>query len=157
MNLQAQTISISGQVRITAVDAQGNTVYDSGWVKNQVTNYAASAVAQWLTGKNNSGFSPVLPPAYTELGTGTGTPSPTDTNLFTPVTATNQWCATFTNPSAGVAQWTSQYFGTINNAGSYTEEGLFDANGNLWAHLVEAVTITQGLATTIVWQWTVTV
>ena len=155
--MQSQTISISGQVRITTVDSQGNTVYDSGWVKNQVTDYAASALAKWLIGQNNTGQNPVLPPQYMELGTGTGTPAPTDTNLFTPVTATSQRCATFTNPSAGIAQWTSQYFGPVNNAGNYTEEGLFDANGNLWAHLVEAVTITQGLATTIVWQWTVTV
>lgn len=155
--MNAQKLPLSGQVRITTVDASGNTVYDSGWVENQVTDYAASAIAKWLIGIGNTGYASVPSPQYTELGTGTGTPSAIDTNLFAPVTATNQRCATFDNPSANVAQWTSQYFGTVNNAGSYTEEGLFDQNGNLWAHLMEAVTITVGLSTTILWAFTVTV
>lgn len=155
--VRSQLIAISGRVWIIQTDLQGNVIQDYGWTPNQVTNYAAQAIAQWLIGRNNTGYSPVAPPAYTELGTGTGTLSASDTNLFSPVAATNQRCSSFTNPSPNVAQWTSQYVGTANNAGSYTEEGLFDQSGNLWAHLLQALTITQALSTTLVWQFTVTV
>jgi hypothetical protein len=45
-----------------------------------------------------------------------------------------------------------QYYGTANNAGTYTEVGLFDTNGNMWGHLMESITLTSGLSTTITWQ-----
>ncbi len=156
--MRGLNLSITGQVTVTVTDAQGNVV-SQGTKRNQVTNYAANAVAQWLCGVNNTGYNPTLPPQYMELGTGSGTPSATDTNLFTPVSATNQHVSSAQVPSGSpnVAQFTAQYFGTANNAGSYTEAGLFDANGNLFAHLMDAITITQGLSTTLAWTITVTV
>ncbi len=149
----------SGRVRWVQTDRTGTVVFDSGWHHNVTTNYAAGAIAQWLTGTNNTGYNPVLPPTKMQLGTGAGTPSPTDTGLFAPVAATLQQVSTAgpVSGSPSVAQWVCQYYGTANNAGTYTEIGLFDSNGNMWGHLMESITITEGLSTTCTWQKTATV
>ena len=157
--LLEDAISITGQVRIETRDAQGNLVYDSGWKSNRCNVNLAVAVAAWLCGINNTGYNPVLSPTQTELGTGTGTPGPNDTDLFAPVEATLVHCTAIAPEpgSTGVAQFITQYFGTANNQGTYSELGLKDTNGKLFAHIVENVTITSGLTTTVTWNLTCSV
>ena len=143
-----------GRVRIVTTAPGGSVVYDSGWRPNVTTVYAAATVAGWMTGRNNTGYNPAPPPNMMELGTGSGTPSDTDTGLFAPVAATLQQVSTMgqENGSPQTAQWVCQYYGTANNAGTYTEVGLFDTHGNMWGHLMESITLTSGLSTTITWQ-----
>lgn len=152
-NLQ-EGLVLSGRVRVQAHDAQGNLVWDGGWLPNKLTNYMANVLAQWLTGVNNTGYNPVLPPLYVEAGTGSGTPAPTDTNLFTPVSATYGRTSIQDTPSNGVAEFVSQYYGDANNSGDYTEVGLFDANGNMFAHTMYSFSIASGQTTTITWDIT---
>lgn len=151
-------LSVKGQVRAVTTDAQGNVVADTGWVFNKVTNYAAQCIAAWLTGSNNTGYNPVKFPNYTELGTGSGTPAATDITLFAAAPATNQKCSVV-QPENGfptVAQFVTQYYGTANNAGNYTEVGLFDSDGHMFAHTMLNVVIQSGLSTTLTWNLTIT-
>ncbi len=149
-------VSIHGRVRAVTTDSRGNTLQDTGWLENQDTNWAADAVAQWLTGVNNTGYNPVKPPNYMELGTGSGAPAKTDYALFAAVPATNQKCS-ITSASGNVATLVCQYYGTAANAGTYTEVGLMDSDGHLFGHLMAGISIQQNLSTTVTWQLTVNV
>lgn len=149
-----------GLWRAEQKDANGNVVSDTGWVPNKCNVNLATAVMEWMTGTNNTGYNPVPWPDHTELGTGTGTPSSTDTDLFAPVAATLQKCSVV-GPVSGspqIGQWITQYMGTTGNAGNYSEAGLKDPNGKLWAHLAGvSIQITQGLTTTLTVQITAAV
>lgn len=155
-------ISIKGRVKATITDSKGNVLKESEWSDNQETIHSAEVVAAWLCGANNTGYQPTLPPGYMELGTGSGTPSSSDTTLFTAVSGTNQKCSVVqpvadSNGNLTIAQYVCQYYGTANNSGTFTEVGLMDSNGKLFGHIMYAVTIEQGLTTTITWQLPVTV
>ncbi len=149
-------VNIHGRVRAVTHDEQGKVYSDSGWMENQETNWAASAVAQWLAGINNTGYNPVKFPNYMELGTGTGTPAKTDVSLFAAIPATNQKCSSL-SANANVTTFVSQYYGVSANVGTYTEVGLMDSDGHLFGHLMAAISIQLGLSTTVTWQLTVNV
>lgn len=148
--LKRSEVGLMGKVRAVTQDKYGNVVADTGWIENQQTDWAASAVAQWYAGVNNTGYNPVKPPNYMELGTGTGTPAHTDTALFTESPATNQQCSVV-SASTNQATFVCQYYGTSTNAGTYTEAGLKDSDGHLFGHLMATISIQQGLSTTVTW------
>ena len=143
-------VGITGKMRAVTHDEFGNIYADTGWVENQQTNWSADAVAQWYAGVNNTGYNPVKPPNYMELGTGSGTPAKTDVSLFTAVPATNQKCSV-TSASTNQATLVCQYYGTASNAGTYTEAGLMDSDGHLFGHLMASISIQLGLSTTVTW------
>lgn len=157
MNKIREAFGIAGKIRIiTRRVHDGTMVYDSGWQKNIVTNYALDSMALWLTGTNNVGYNAVTFPAYMELGTGSGTVASTDTALFDPVATTLAQVSQM-NPVDGAANEAVWFgvWGPSYGPLSATEIGLFDGDQNLWAH-VAGVTIDLATTTTttIQWMWT---
>ena len=156
-------IPITGRVRVTQHDAiTGALVYDSGWRQNQVTNAATTALATWLTGRQPTQGQNALPPVtQIELGTGTGTAAATDTSLITPVPATLvpvTQAVVLTGPPAS-PQWTAVWGGPGQSAqaGTFTEAGLFNSQGTLFAHLTGLnVVVGTSTVTTLDWVWTFT-
>lgn len=156
-------LHLTGRVRVvTRRLADGVLLADTGWRANQVTYYAANALAAWLTGTINRGPQAIHFPNYMELGTGSGTPSPSDTALFAGVSATSTPCSLVAvvsgTPDSSV--WTAVWGGPNagNLAGTYSEIGLFDQDGHLWAHLAGlTLGINTTTTTTVQWQWTLTV
>ena len=141
-------IKAQGRVRIVTRDLHtGRMLADSGWSANTVTNGYLAALAAASLGQ------PMNPATQTELGTGTGTPSVTDTSLFTPDVATILTCSSLTLPTSPIntGQWVSVY---TSPAGSFTEIALLARDGTLYAHKMATVTITIGTQTTVTWQIT---
>lgn len=142
-------IQAHGRVRIvTRAIRTGHLIYDSGWSANTVTNGYLAALAGASIGQ------PMAAATQTELGTGSGTPAVTDTNLFTPDASTLLTCSALTvlTSPANTAQWVSVY---TEPTGSYTEVGLWANDGSiLYAHKMATVTITSGTQTTVTWQIT---
>jgi hypothetical protein len=115
---------------------------------NKVTNYALGYIPQILT--NTAPF-PLQLPSQMELGTGSGTPARTDTDLWSPAAATLK-------PLSAMQvylQYYMQYICTWQTSdpiqGTWTELGLKDAGGNLWAHAASTITINTGEM--LVGQW----
>ncbi|MCL8207182.1 MAG: hypothetical protein K6V97_03790 [Actinomycetia bacterium] len=158
-----EALRVYGRVRvITRRVADGTVLTDTGWLPNQITYYAANALAAWLTGTINRGPQGVHFPHYMELGTGSGTPSPSDTALFNGVSATSTPCSQLSvaNDTPNSPIWTAVWGGANagNIAGAYSEVGLFDADGHLWAHLAGlTIEVSTSTSTTVQWQWTITV
>jgi hypothetical protein len=155
-------LRLTGHVRILTRRLADGAVLDARTIPNQITYYAANALAAWLTGTINRGPQAVPYPRYMELGTGTGTPSPTDTALFDGVSATSTPCSlvTVVNGTPDSPQWTAVWGGASASsiAGTYAELGLFDADGHLWAHLAGlTLTVSTSTSTSVQWQWTLTV
>lgn len=154
------TLAIRGRVRIvTRRAADDALVYDSGWQSNTVTNTAIQAVVSWLTGTGNVGYNPVPFPRYIELGTGSGTVSPTDTALFTPVAATNTACSILqpVPSSPNEAEWIAT-FPTSTPVGTYSEAGLFTNSGAMFAHLAGlTINLSSTTTTSLQWVWTISV
>lgn len=117
-----QLLTIQWQVYFT---------YDGSVQNSLMTSYALSALAQWMTGTPNVGANALIPPSQIILGSGSGTPSINDTSLFSPVAGTIKTCEYIQTSSSG-----QSYFGHTYNssdpAGTFTEMGLQDTNGNLW-------------------------
>lgn len=149
-NLKNSRMGLMGKLRAITTDEFGNVIADTGWVNNQQTNWATSAVAQWYAGVNNTGYNPVKPPNYMELGKGSGTPAKTDDALFTETPSTYQKCSV-TTASGNQATLVCQYYGTSANIGDYTEVGLMDSDGHLFGHLMANISIQLGLSTTVTW------
>lgn len=148
--LKPSKVGISGKVRAITTDKFGNVVADTGWIKNQQTNWAASSVVQWYAGINNTGYNPVKPPNYMELGNGSGTPVKTDDSLFAETPSTYQKCSVI-SASGNQATLVCQYYGVSSNIGNYTEVGLMDSDGHLFGHLMANISIQLGLSTTVTW------
>jgi hypothetical protein len=116
---------------------------------NKVTNYARGYMAQILTNAVNGSL--VLP-SMIELGTGTGTPLATDADLWSPATVTLVSCT-------GIQVYLNYYAQFITTwqpntiTGTYTEVGLKDANGNLWAHAAITSNLTVNSGEQLVCQW----
>ncbi len=154
------TVAIQGRVRIvTRRRADQAILTDSGWHTNTVTNAALAAMVQWLTGTGNIGYAAAPYPNYVELGTGSGTPEPTDTALFAPVAVTNTRVAIL-QPAAdnpAQAEWIVAFPASA-PAGSYTEAGLFTADGTLFAHVAGlTIELSASTTTSLQWVWTLSV
>lgn len=120
-----QTLTVQWQVYFT---------YDSTIQGSVLTNYALSTFAKWMTGTPNVGAGAVIPPTQIIVGSGSGTPSVSDTALFSPVSGTLKTCE-YSN-----ANLTSHYaalghtYSASDPSGTFTECGIQDTNGNLWTH-----------------------
>ncbi|AFK87699.1 hypothetical protein Tsac_2846 [Thermoanaerobacterium phage THSA-485A] len=118
---------------------------------NTVTNYARQYIVNVLT---NAISYPLQLPSQMELGTGTGTPAGTDTDLWSPASATLK-------PLSGIQPYLTyfaQYVCTWQTSdpiqGTWTEIGLKDAANNLWAHAaISNFVVNSGEM--LVCQWTI--
>lgn len=99
-------------------------------------------MAKWLAATMFNVGTSLPGPDRIALGTGTGTTGPGDTALFAEVALTRKTCAYRDVITDYYAEFVTQYQST-DPAGTFTEEGLFDAAGNLWAHLTMAA-VTKG-------------
>ena len=98
-----------------------------------VTNYACSAVAQWLAGTPNA-TGGIAPPTTIQLGTGAGTPTPQDTAMWAPSTATNLSIQSYGVTSSNSTQFATTFSSSSDPGGPFTEVALWDDGGNMWVH-----------------------
>lgn len=117
---------------------------------NKTTNYTRQYMAQILTG---AVVMPLVLPSQMELGTGSGTPSATDTDLFVPVVGTLKPLSNTQVYLTYYAQYVCAWQTTDPITGTWTEIGLKDANNNLWAHASTGITVNTGEM--LVGQWQV--
>jgi hypothetical protein len=121
--------------------------------KNKVTNYARSYIVQAMTsGDGAVGF---YWPSEMELGTGTGTPAASDTALINPVVGTMKQCSNIQQYLTYYAQYIATWQSTDPITGTWTEIGLFDANGNLWAHVVFTNSLVINSGEMLIAQWAI--
>lgn len=99
--------------------------------KNKVTNYVRSYLASVLSG---TATMPLVLPSKMELGTGSGTPAATDTDLWSPSSATIKPISNTQVYLNYYAQYVCTWLTSDPIQGTWTEIGLKDANSNLWAH-----------------------
>lgn len=144
--------AVHGHLSLVLTSDVGQRMIDLG--DNTACQAFLNALAAWSTGANNTGQNPTSPPVNFILGTGTGSPSVSDTALFVPQTGTQTTISART-ASGATATFTVNYsVGQI--AGTYTEGGLLDNGNNLMAHLVfqSAVSILNTEAATFIWTQT---
>ncbi|UJF36625.1 hypothetical protein [Paenibacillus hexagrammi] len=147
--------SLVGIVEVTVTNADGSV--ESKKVYNKITNYAKKSLAKWLSGSPNTGTGAVLPPTVIAAGNGTppyGVTGPlaTDTALWSEMTGTRKSCDQIMVTQAYYAQYNLAYQ-MSDPEGYYNELGLFDANGNLWAHV--AIDQYKSASQTLTIQWMV--
>lgn len=123
-----------GIVRTATLDAKTLKVVRAKEYRNKINNYLLQTIVKWLTGTANSGQGALLPPTQIQLGSGTGIPTASDTGLWSPIAGTLKTCD-FIQPYQSYYGQYSVTYQTTDPSGNYTEIGLFDANGNLWAHV----------------------
>lgn len=121
---------------------------------NIALNYMLSTLSQWLSGVNNTGYNALIPPSRVIYGTGSGTPSPTDTGCFSPLTnsTTNLNLVLPNTPQLGSTSFVFQTpAGVITQ--TVTEAFLMDTNGNGWAHSMfqQPFTPLPGETVTLTW------
>jgi hypothetical protein len=117
--------------------------------KNTVTNFARQQIVAILTNSVSS----IMPPSTMQLGTGSGTPSASDTNLWSPSAATLKQCTSIQAYLTYYAQFITTWLSTDPITGTWAEVGLKDSNGNLWAHssITSDITISTGDALSCQW------
>ncbi|MFB5192750.1 hypothetical protein [Alicyclobacillus fastidiosus] len=127
----ADSLGIAGRVILTLRDAQGNILEQSEH-KNTITNWTRALIASFLSGSMTNifvGTSQVQPslPYAIALGTGTGTPQLTDTNMYSETYGTRQQYTYRDVLNGYYAQTVVQYpVNTSGNPITYTEAGLWD-------------------------------
>lgn len=151
---------IKGIVTIRQYDIASGRLIREQTLGNQITNGGAAAVAQWLCGVPNRGQASIAVPypAYMELGDGTGTPAPTDTDLFSPNVATNIH-VTQSAPSASnplIAEWVGVW-GPSYGPYSAGEIGLLSAQGTLFSHVMAPINLSASTSTSVTWRWATSV
>lgn len=146
-----------GIVTVTVRDARGRFV-SRRVIRNKTTNYMRQAVAQWMCAAAlNTGPQGVLPPDRIALGTGSPPSGQTgasalDTALWNETAGTRKVCSYRNVTMTYYAQFNVTYQGGDPN-GTFTEAGLFDAAGNLWAHVILAnIAKTAGSILTLQWK-----
>lgn len=147
-------VQLQGEVTVTVRDARGRFVSRRAF-RNTVSNYLLTALAGWLAATQvntpNTGLTTVLPPDRIALGTGTATPAPADTVLGSETTGTRKVCSIKQVYGSYYAQFITQYQ-TGDPRGNFTEAGLFDAAGNLWAHVLLNLNLASGQIATVQWK-----
>lgn len=137
---------IKGIVKVTVAEADGSVVSEN-IIDNIETNYALAALAKWLSGVPTNS---VLPPTKIGAGNGTGTVSANDTALWAAISGTLKNCDSIMFTQGYYAQYNLTYQ-TSDPAGYYNELGLFDASGNMFAHV--AINQFKTSAQTLSVQW----
>lgn len=137
-----------GIIRAQKRDAVTGEIISDNTYFNTDTYFARSTIAGWLAGTKTTSSAP--PPTQIGAGNGIGTPSPSDTALWSPIAGTQRLCDAISTAQGYYAQYNITYQTTDPN-GAYTEVGLFDANGNMWAHAAINEIKSSGQTLTIQW------
>jgi hypothetical protein len=167
MGLITDGMEAIGYVRVIKRDIKTGKVIFDKLFKNQITNYARTQMVQaW--GQSVNGVIPIFP---SQIAVGTGNPpsgqsgtSPSDSALWNEVSGSRkqvdyaqQWLNYYIQYSVtyqqteviGTVDLTNNPYGSIN----LTEAGLFDANGNLFSHvMLNGVTHDNTSTLSIQWQ-----
>lgn len=122
--------------------------------KNKVTDYARTYIVQMIL---NQVSYPLIVPSKMELGTGTSTQGPqgSDTDLWSPVAGTLKGVTTSQQYLTFYAQYICSWQTSDPIVGTWTEIGLKDANGNLWAHSQLTSALPVNVGEMLVGQWQV--
>lgn len=156
------TLNTAGFVRVIKRDLETGRVIFDELFKNRITNFARQQSALLWTG------TVVQTPTMIAVGTGnppagqTGT-TPNDTALWSELSGTRKTVDAVTAWLSYYSQYTVTYLqneaiGTVNAQNptgliTLTEAGLFDASGNLWAHVaLNGVTHDNTSSLSIIWQ-----
>ena len=118
---------------------------------NTITNFARQQIVSILANSVSS----ILTPSKMELGTGSGTPSATDTDLWSPSAGTLKLCSSIAPYLTYNAQYICTWLSTDPIQGTWTEVGLKDSNNNLWAHSAISGNITISTGDALSCQWSV--
>lgn len=147
-----------GIVTVERRDAATGALIERKEYHNLVTSYALAYIAQVITGGVQASSSGALAlPAKMELGTGSGTPQVSDTALWTPSVATLQALSVSQQYLNTIAQFGATWVtgsaaqGSASVPNTWTEAGLFDANGNMWAHAPINVSVYASEYLTVQW------
>lgn len=114
--------------------------------ENAVTNYTRQQIVAILTGASST----IVFPTQMQLGTGSGSPSASDTDLWSPATNTLKQCSSIQPYLTYYAQYICTWLSSDNIQGSYSEIGIKDTSGKLWNHsaLTSTITVATGEALT---------
>jgi hypothetical protein len=137
-----------GIIRAQRRDAVTGELISDNHYFNTSTNFMLSAITGWLSGTKTTTDTP--PPTQIGAGNGIGTPSASDTALWSPISGTQRACDSIEVVRGVYAQYNITYQTTDPN-GPYTEVGLFDANNNLWAHASINEIKSDGQTLTVQW------
>lgn len=142
------------QGSVTFTKYKDGKIIEQATEHNIVTNYALNYMAQILTNSVAVTNEALVLPSYVELGIGTGTTSINDTDLFTPTTPrTIQNFSIMQVWLNTVAQYSSTWQSGLSTSVTWSEAGLKDVNGNLWAHVViNPIVVNSGEILTVQWQ-----
>lgn len=121
---------------------------------NIALNYGIGVFSRWIAGVNNTGQNAVLPPTKIALGSGSGTPAPTDTGLFTAISGAvaSLAYATPNSPSNGTTTFVFQIGAGIVTV-QVTEAFLSDITNGGFAHTMFGTPFTPSSTETITIQW----
>lgn len=150
-------VSVIDNVYVTLTDILTGEETVVAQSHNTALNYALQSIARWIGGANNSGYQAVVPPTQIELGDGSGTPSPSDAGLFSPISGT---IATYSyvqldTPSAGTTTFVFQIAAGI-VTGQVTESLMRDIDGNGWYHTMFPAPFTPSNTQNITVTWETT-
>jgi hypothetical protein len=148
--IQTSNFGFIGIIRAQKHDAETGELVSDNTYYNTDTYFMRQAVAGWIAGTQTTTTTP--PPTQIGAGNGIGTPSPSDTALWSPIAGTQRACDSITITYGYYAQYNITYQ-TTDPAGAYTEVGLFDDAGNLWAHA--AINEIKSSSQTLTIQWMV--
>jgi len=124
---------------------------------NLALNYANSAFAQWIGGKNNLGYQPLSPPTQIELGYGEGVLDVSDPGLFISLQGTlfSFSYKQLNSPVLGTTTFIFQIPAGI--VSTLVTEALFrDTSANPWFHTMFPVPFTPLITENITIQWSIT-
>jgi hypothetical protein len=141
-------VGFIGIIRAQKRDGATGAIVSDNTYFNTATYYMLGTIAGWLAGTKTTTSAP--PPTQIGAGNGIGTPSPSDTALWSPISGTQRDCDDIMVTRGVYAQYNITYQTTDPN-GPYTEVGLFDASNNLWAHASINEIKSDGQTLTIQW------
>lgn len=122
-------LKLKGRVHVWKYNEKSGLLLSDHEHENTATDWARAVLAQLLITPPNSENTSLSQsrPLYIALGTGTQTPSRTDSNMFSEVYGTRKAISYTSAFQAYVAQMTVNYQTTDPN-GTFFEAGLWDAN-----------------------------
>lgn len=146
-------LNIIGIATVTVRDARGRFVCRTVQ-RNKINNYARKAYSQWVTGAAANTLGGALPyPRKIALGTGTGTITGNEVALFNETAGTRKATSYQRQTQDYYAEWNVNYT-TSDPTGNFTEAGLFDELGKLWAQVLLTNANKQtGQTLTVNWKW----
>ncbi len=144
-----ESISLSGSAKVVVKDAKTGRVTDEIYCTNVITDNGKATIARGLVDSllfyiyAEDGWHIGRKTAYIALGEGTGTPAPTDTELFALVGASVKSASI--SYSGNTWQYFTRYMPEDANGHTYTELGVYETgshtSGVLINHLMLPVSI----------------